>query len=122
MTCTLCNFNCFCFLGSISATFTKAVNDNSSLLFMKFNTKQRSTAYLLTYLNCLIKFVVSSRISRISPYGSSLQCCRDLKLHFMQITLLIRIYFFLFFFFLFIRVLNRKFTSVTIQNPFPQSN
>lgn len=86
MTCTLCNFNYFCFLSSISATFTKAVNDNSSLLFMKFNTKQKSTAYLLTYLNCLIKFVVSSRISSNSSHGGSLQCCRDLKMHFMQIT------------------------------------
>lgn len=117
--CTLCNFNCFSFLRSISATFTKAANGNScSFLFMKFNITRKSTAYPLAYLNCLITFVVSSRISSISPYGSSLQCCRDLKMHIMQITWIIRIWFFKFFFFLLIRVLNGKLSSVSIQNPF----
>lgn len=54
--------------------------------FMKFNITQKNTAYPLAYLNCLITFVVSSRISSISPYGSCLQCCRDLKVHIMQIA------------------------------------
>lgn len=117
--CTLCNFSCFSFLRNISAAFTKAANGSSdSFLLVKFNITQKNTAYPLAYLNCLITFVVSCRISSISPYGSSLQCSWDLKVYNMQITWLIRIWFFKFFSFLLIRVLNGKLSSVSIQKPF----
>lgn len=63
-------------------SFTKSAKGNScTFLFKKFKITQKSIAYPLAYLNCLITFVVSSKISSISLYGGSLQCYRYLKMH-----------------------------------------